>query len=79
LTAVGEFLSQIYGMDSIIINQLMFGITDNTVHVPEWCGSYVPIVYGVLGGRVLGVPGADERILALSYPASDRCSKRFLW
>ena len=27
LTAVGEFLSQIYGMDSIIINQLMFGIT----------------------------------------------------
>ena len=27
ITAVGEFLSQIYGMDSIIINQLMFGIT----------------------------------------------------
>jgi hypothetical protein len=26
MTAIGEFLSQIYGMDSIIINQLMFGI-----------------------------------------------------
>jgi hypothetical protein len=26
ITAIGEFLSQIYGMDSIIINQLMFGI-----------------------------------------------------
>ena len=26
LTAVGEFFSQIYGMDSVIINQLMYGI-----------------------------------------------------
>ncbi len=26
LTAIGEFLSQVYGMDSIIINQLMYGI-----------------------------------------------------
>jgi hypothetical protein len=25
-TAVGEFLSQIYGMDSVVINQLMYGI-----------------------------------------------------
>ena len=26
LTAAGQFLSQIYGMDSVIINQLMYGI-----------------------------------------------------
>ena len=26
LRAVGEFLAQIYGMDSVIINQLMYGI-----------------------------------------------------
>ena len=26
LTATGQFLSQIYGMDSVIINQLMYGI-----------------------------------------------------
>ena len=26
LTAIGEFLSQVYGMDPIIINQLMYGI-----------------------------------------------------
>ena len=26
LTAIGEFLSQIYGMDSVIINQFMYGI-----------------------------------------------------
>ena len=26
MTAFGEFLSQIYGMDSILINQLMFGV-----------------------------------------------------
>jgi hypothetical protein len=28
VTAAGEFLSQVYGMDSIIINQLMYGIRD---------------------------------------------------
>jgi hypothetical protein len=28
LNAFGEFLSQVYGMDSIIINQLMYGIRD---------------------------------------------------
>ena len=26
MTAIGEFLSEIYGMDPIIINQLMYGI-----------------------------------------------------
>ena len=26
LTAIGEALSQVYGMDSVIINQLMYGI-----------------------------------------------------
>ena len=26
LTGIGEFLSQVYGMDPIIINQLMYGV-----------------------------------------------------
>ncbi|KAL7489933.1 hypothetical protein ACHAW6_015663 [Cyclotella cf. meneghiniana] len=128
LTAVGEFLSQIYGMDSIIINQLMFGITgvdgshlgghvqnmetkerwgwrkdqietyDGNSSIIGWITKKLGILFMSLlafflvtsvtslivrvltsSGVVLmfplftcfrrmGVPGADERILSLSYP-----------
>eukprot|EP00804_Cyclotella_cryptica_P006398 CCRYP_014279-RA/>CCRYP_014279-RA protein AED:0.30 eAED:0.30 QI:401/1/1/1/1/1/4/570/1086 len=128
LTAVGEFLSQIYGMDSIIINQLMFGIRsvdgshlggyvqsmetkerwgwrkdqieayDGKTSIAQWIArklgvlfmsllafflitSVTSLIVRVLTSsgvvlmfplfsffRRMGVPGADERILALSYP-----------
>jgi len=128
LTAIGEFLSQIYGMDSIIINQLMYGIrgTDGasftsgyvkSVETQERWGwhkeqmetfednSFVEWVLKKIGimlmsalafflitsvtslivrvltssgvvlmfplftcFRAMGMPGADERILSLSYP-----------
>jgi len=127
LTAMGQFLSQVYGMDSIIINQLMYGIrgvdgvfTSGHVKSMEtqerwgWHkeqleayehGSFVEWVLRKLGVmlmstlafflitsvtslivrvltssgvvlmfplftcfRSLGMSGANERILSLSYP-----------
>jgi hypothetical protein len=127
LTGIGEFLSQIYGMDSILINQLMYGIrgTDGAftsgyvknMDTQERWGwhkeqleayehnffvkwvlrkfgvvlmstlafflitSVTSLIVRVLTSsgvvlmfplftcfRSMGMPGADERILALSYP-----------
>jgi len=127
LTAIGEFLSQGFGMDSIIINQLMFGIRGmdgafssgyvKSMETQERWGwhkeqlqifehrTFAEKLVGKLGVvflstlafflitsvtslivrvltssgvvlmfplftcfRMLGMPGADERILSLSYP-----------
>ncbi|KAL7473338.1 hypothetical protein ACHAXS_013797 [Conticribra weissflogii] len=127
-STVGEFLSQIYGMDSVIINQLMYGIRapDGSFqgghmqsmetkerwgwrkdqldsYEPDWSifdwllkkigilsmsllaffliTSVTSLIVRVLTSsgvvlmfplfscfRAFGMPGADERILALSYP-----------
>ncbi|KAL3809407.1 hypothetical protein ACHAXA_007007 [Cyclostephanos tholiformis] len=127
LNAIGEFLSQVYGMDSIIINQLMYGIraADGTFtngyvkslqtqerwgwnkeqleafehnSLMDWATrklgvlllstlafffitSITSLIVRVLTSsgvvlmfplftffRTMGLPGADERILSLSYP-----------
>ncbi|KAL3777962.1 hypothetical protein ACHAW5_003396 [Stephanodiscus triporus] len=127
VTAAGEFLSQVYGMDSIIINQLMYGIRDTDGSFTsgyvksmqtqeswgwnkeqleafeqnsfmEWATrklgvlfmstlafflitSVTSLIVRVLTSsgvvlmfplftffRTMGLPGADERILSLSYP-----------
>ncbi|KAL3766668.1 hypothetical protein ACHAWU_003424 [Discostella pseudostelligera] len=127
LKTIGEFLSQIYGMDSIIINQLMYGIrgedgaftsgyvksmetqeqwgwhsellvafeNKSTMHVAVrklgvlsmsmlaffLVTSVTSLIVRVLTSsgvvlmfpiftllRSFGLPGADERIISLSYP-----------